>query len=187
MSIQTAVRLPEEQWTALDPPPQNWDGPLPRDKRGWLWILFIWSAALLGVTFAWFFLGQQNVPSLKRETTPAAFEREVQAFIARYETEPGSGIVEVPPGEDAYLMGEMWNFSSALKLKAGHEYIIWYSSRDVVHNPIIAGQRLTFTMVPGYAYGIRITPTEPGEYLVYCAEYCGLGHQEMATRLIIEP
>lgn len=187
MAAETIIRTPEQQWTSLDPPPPGWDAPMPGDKQWWMTILFVWSGLLLVVTFSWFFVGKQNVPTLKREVTPASIQQEVEAFVAKYETEPGSGIVEVPPGEDAYLVGEMWNFSSVLKLKAGHEYTIWYSSVDVVHNPIIAEQRYTFTAIPGYAYGIRITPTTPGEYLVYCSEYCGLGHQDMATKIIVEP
>lgn len=173
------------QYTAFDPPPQGWDAPMTRDKQLWLLGLTGSSVVLILITFVWMFIGQQNLPYRQYDAAPADFEAQVNGFIAKLDPK-ATGIVNVPPGEDAYLLGAMWNFKPVLRLKAGQTYTIWYSSKDVVHNPIIADQRLTFVMVPGHVYGIRLTPKEPGTFLVYCAEYCGLGHQLMATKIIVE-
>ena len=33
---------------------------------------------------------------------------------------------------------------------------------------------------------MTMTFTEPGEYLVYCTVYCGLGHDMMKGKIIVE-
>jgi cytochrome c oxidase subunit II len=174
--------------TPLHPPVAGWDKTMSRDKRIWMAVLWTSSFILIAISLSWFIVGKQNTPGKEYAITPEAFQVQVKEFVAKYETAPGSGIVAVPPGQDAFLLaGPAWRFYPILKLKAGQPYTIWYSSADVVHNPIIAEQRLSFTAVPGHAYGITYTPDKPGEFLIYCAEYCGIGHQAMATKLIVEP
>lgn len=174
--------------TALHPPAAGWDGPMARDKQFWMWALWLSSFLLISVSFVWFFVGKQQMPAAHFAVTPPAYEERVNAWVKTNETAPGSGQVRAMAGGDIYLMSRMWSFYPAtLTLKAGQTYTVWYSSIDVVHNPIIAGERLSFTAVPGHAYGITFTPTRPGQYLVYCAEYCGIGHQAMASKLIVEP
>lgn len=174
--------------TPLHPPIAGWDKPMSRDKQIWMLVLWLSAFLMIAISLAWFVMGKQNTPAKEYAITPEAFQAQVKDFVAKYETAPGSGIVAVPPGQDAYLQaGPAWKFYPILKLKAGKKYTVWYSSTDLVHNPIIAGQRLTFVAVPGHAYGVTFTPDKPGEYLVYCAEYCGIGHQAMATKLIVEP
>jgi cytochrome c oxidase subunit 2 len=43
-----------------------------------------------------------------------------------------------------------------------------------------------FMVVPNYDYVITITPTETGDYHVVCNEFCGLGHQMMVGKIIVE-
>ncbi len=158
-----------------------------RDKQFWWWALWLSAFLLISVSFVWFFLGKQQTPAAHFAVTPEAYTQQVNAWVKAHEDAPGSGVVSVPNGGDVYLLSRMWQFYPVLKLKAGQTYTVWYSSVDVVHNPIIAGERLSFTAVPGHAYGITFTPTKPGTYLVYCAEYCGIAHQAMASKLIVEP
>lgn len=173
--------------TPLHPPAAGWDLPMPKDKQRWILVLVLSSLVLIGISFAWFFIGRQNIPWRHYATTPEAFEAQTKDFVRKFETAPGSGIVKVPPGENIFLLNKVWSFEPAeIRVKAGASYTIWYSSKDVVHNPIIADQRLSFTAIPGHAYGIQFTPTTPGTFLIYCAEYCGVGHQMMASKLVVE-
>lgn len=175
--------------TCLNEPAPDWDGRLPRSKRNW-W-LFFWANALVMALIAalWFVVfPNHEIPNANRSATPAAFHQMVEEFVSKYETAPGSGIVRVPPGVDAYLEGRMWGWYPVLELKAGRTYTIWLSSVDVVHTLEIAvPARLEFDAVPGHMYGLTLTPTTPGNYLIYCGEYCGLGHQDMASRIIVDP
>lgn len=175
--------------TALHQPAEGWDGPMAKQHRAWFNTFWLFAIVLAGISLAWFFVGKQNVPAQNMSMTPQEFQAQVDDFIAKHDPN-GTGVVEVPPGEDAYLLSRMWSFSPVLKLKLGEKYTIWYSSMDVVHTPVIGGtpmnQRLAFQAIPGHVYGITVTPNKPGTYLIYCAEYCGLGHQNMATKLIVE-
>jgi len=41
-------------------------------------------------------------------------------------------------------------------------------------------------LVPGYVSQFTTVFKQPGEYLIVCHEYCGLGHHLMAGKLIVE-
>lgn len=170
--------------TSLEPLAPGWARPFPRDERVWLAIVIIGALIMSVVTVGWLWLGKQNVPISSYKTTPGEFEKKVEEFQKKFEVAPG--VVRVPPGEDAYLMAKMWVFTPQLRLKAGQTYTIWLSSKDVLHGLSIADQNLNIMAVPGHAYGIKITPTTPGEYLIFCNEYCGLGHHAMQGKIIVE-
>jgi cytochrome c oxidase subunit 2 len=40
-------------------------------------------------------------------------------------------------------------------------------------------------VVPGYDYGLRMTPTEAGDFRIICNEFCGIGHHLMLGRVIV--
>ena len=41
--------------------------------------------------------------------------------------------------------------------------------------------------MPGYDYGLRMTPNLPGEYKVICNEFCGIQHHIMIGKIVVEP
>ncbi len=45
---------------------------------------------------------------------------------------------------------------------------------------------MNFQVVPGYDYGLRIKPTEAGDFRIICNEFCGVGHHLMLGRVIVE-
>lgn len=175
--------------TALHQPEEGWDGPMSRQHFAWYITIWVFALLVALISLAWFFVGKQNIPYRNYRMEPQEFQAKVDEFIQKFDPN-GTGVVEVPPGEDAYLLSSMWSFSPVIKVKNGQKFTIWYSSMDVVHTPVIGGtpmtQRLAFQAVPGHVQGISFTPNKPGTYLIYCAEYCGLGHQNMATHLIVE-
>ncbi len=61
------------------------------------------------------------------------------------------------------------------------------SSTDVIHSfwvPELAGK---VDMVPGQVNHLRFTPTKAGVYRGTCAEFCDLGHANMAFMVVAEP
>lgn len=61
------------------------------------------------------------------------------------------------------------------------------SSTDVIHSfwvPELAGK---VDMVPGQVNHLRFTPTRAGVYRGACAEFCDLGHANMAFVVVAEP
>ncbi|MCC7416976.1 MAG: hypothetical protein IT176_07510 [Acidobacteria bacterium] len=169
--------------TAFDPPGAGWERRMPPDKRLFLWVLLAQALFLIGVSATMLASAHTN-PVKQFQTTPEAFSQRVAEFVDKYQVGPRT--VRVPPGEDAYLLARMWSFYPDLILKKGQAYTIWYSSVDVTHNPQIAGQRLSFQAVPGHAQGVVLTPTTTGTFLLYCGEYCGVGHQAMMGKIVVE-
>ncbi len=60
------------------------------------------------------------------------------------------------------------------------------TSPDVLHGFQIVGTNVNLTVAPGYVSEATTTFETPGEYLVVCNEYCGLGHHLMQGKVIVE-
>jgi cytochrome c oxidase subunit 2 len=118
---------------------------------------------------------------------PAAFHQRVNEFIAEYQVgdENGYPVVAPPPGSDVYLMGTMWSWTPILKLEKGAEYTLHISARDVNHGFGLLPLNVNLQVVPGYDYGIRVTPTESGDFRIVCNEFCGIGHHLMVGKVIV--
>jgi cytochrome c oxidase subunit 2 len=41
-------------------------------------------------------------------------------------------------------------------------------------------------VVPGYDYGLRVTPNAAGDFRIICNEFCGIGHHVMVGRVIVD-
>ena len=60
------------------------------------------------------------------------------------------------------------------------------TSTDVIHGYQIVRTNGQSMAIPGYVSQFT-TQFAPGEYLIACNEYCGLGHHAMAGRLTVVP
>ena len=60
------------------------------------------------------------------------------------------------------------------------------TSTDVIHGFEIVGTNGQTMVIPGYLSQFT-TEFDPGEYLVACNEYCGVGHHTMASRIRVVP
>ena len=72
-----------------------------------------------------------------------------------------------------------------LQLEQGVEYTLHLSSVDVNHGFNLYPFNVNFQVVPGYDYGLRVTPTEAGDYRIVCNEFCGVNHHIMVGRVIV--
>jgi cytochrome c oxidase subunit 2 len=167
-------------------PQPGWAKRLPVDEKVFLWAVVASVAFMSVFVLAWLAWGGQNVPADSYRISPSAFNDKVQAQIKEFGGTDGK--VHLPPGEDGYVMGVRYAFYPELVLKAGTEYRIWISSFDSLHGFSIVGggQNINLQISPEHAYGATFTPEEPGEYLIVCNEYCGLGHHQMRGRIIVE-
>jgi cytochrome c oxidase subunit 2 len=69
--------------------------------------------------------------------------------------------------------------SSELVLPVDRTIVLKMTAEDVLHSFWVPEFRVKQDLVPGRETTLRITPTEPGEYQVRCAEICGLNHTQM--------
>jgi len=61
------------------------------------------------------------------------------------------------------------------------------TAADVVHGFQIVGSNGQAMAIPGYISQFTTQFMTPGEYLIVCNEYCGVGHHMMAGKLIVAP
>jgi cytochrome c oxidase subunit 2 len=93
-------------------------------------------------------------------------------------------------GENEYelvVIGYAFGFQpSNVEIPKGATVHFIATSRDVVHGFQINGTIINMMLIPGEVNETTYTFDKPGEYLVLCNEYCGIGHEYMATRLIVK-
>jgi len=173
--------------TGMDSPRGIWWKPAHRSEKMWVAIAFAWCMVLFAMMPLWHFKGGQNPAGLRYRTTPAAYYKRAQEFIATYRVgiDHGIPVVAPPPGSDIYLVAMSWQWQPVLRLRQGAEYTLHISSLDVDHGFSLFPVNLNFEVVPGYDYGLRVTPTVAGDFRIICNEFCGIGHHTMVGRVIV--
>ncbi len=125
------------------------------------------------------------------------------AFIGIHQATMPQGRVETANPKTLHLSGEFieGNLGSAIEadgsvtLRAiGQQYsftpqcvvvpsetpvILRATSADVVHGMLIEGTNINIMLVPGYVSELPIRFKAPGEHVMPCQEFCGIGHQGM--------
>lgn len=170
-------------------PTGKWWQPAGRQERLWIAIAFAWCLVLFAMMPFWHIRGGQNPSGIRSRVTPEDFLARTFRFVEEYKVGEINGVplVEPPPGGDVYLAAQMWRWYPALKLREGVTYTLHLSALDVNHGFSLYPANLNIQVIPGYDYGLRITPNQPGEYGVVCNEFCGVGHQQMLGRIIVVP
>jgi cytochrome c oxidase subunit II len=59
------------------------------------------------------------------------------------------------------------------------------TSQDVIHGLYIPAFRINMDIVPGRYNKIWFRAVEPGEYQLYCTQYCGQGHSDMTAKVVV--
>jgi len=89
---------------------------------------------------------------------------------------------------EAVLIARAWSFNpTEIRVPAGAEVTFTVTSVDVLHGFNVEGTRVNMMLIPGQVSRTTYTFDEPGEYLIICHEYCGLGHHMMSGKVIVEP
>ena len=173
--------------TAILNPRGIWWKPAHRGEKIWVAIAFGWCMVLFAMMPFWHLKGGQNPSGIRHRTTPDAYMARTMEFINTYKVgeENGMAIVAPPPGSDVYLIGMMWQWMPVLKLEKGKSYTLHLSSLDVNHGFNLYPININFQVVPGYDYGLRVTPNEAGDFRIVCNEFCGVGHHTMLGRIIV--
>ncbi len=101
---------------------------------------------------------------------------------------PEPGVEEVAPGKyQVYVIGQAFTWlPSEMRFKVGDEVTFFVTSPDVQHGFYIHGTNINVQVIPGEVAKVKTIFKRPGEYLVICNEYCGIGHQNMIGRIVVE-
>jgi cytochrome c oxidase subunit II len=98
------------------------------------------------------------------------------------------GVREIAPGRyEAAIVARAWNFQPAeIRVPVDADIVFTVTSVDVLHGFNVEGTRLNLMLVPGQISRNEYRFTTPGEYLIICHEYCGIGHHMMSGKVIVE-
>lgn len=98
--------------------------------------------------------------------------------------------VRVPQGAmEIHVVGKQWMWkmqqpngrweNNELHVPAGRPIVLNMTSEDVIHSFYVPAFRLKQDVVPGQFTKMWFTPTVPGTYHLWCAEFCGTLHSAM--------
>lgn len=96
----------------------------------------------------------------------------------------GELITHSPTHYEVHYVAKMWKFEPQdVVIPAGSTLDIYLSTPDVTHGLILLGTDLNLTAVPGVVNYARVKFDQPRTYQLLCHEFCGTGHDRMATNL----
>jgi cytochrome c oxidase subunit II len=177
-----------ETHTGLESPTGMWWKPAHKSEKVWVGIAFAWCMVLFAMMPLWHWKGGQNPSGIRRRTTPTAYGARVAEFVTQYQSgdDRGVPIVTPPPGADVYLMAFQFQWFPILRMQKGVEYTLHLSALDMNHGFSLYPINVNFQVVPGYDYGLRVTPNAAGDFRIICNEFCGIGHHIMVGRVIVD-
>ena len=148
-------------------------------ERGWMYFslfMILVFLVFIGYTLSGFSF---YVPDAARRIDPTT---------VRAGGFPQPHVEEVAPGKyQAYIIGQAFTWlPSEMHFKVGDEVTFFVTSPDVQHGFYIHGTNINVQVIPGEVAKVKTTFKRPGEYLVICNEYCGIGHQNMIGRIVVE-
>jgi cytochrome c oxidase subunit II len=110
-------------------------------------------------------------------------------YVRLYEPAPGAMPV--------FVVAKQWMWKAQhlngrrevgeLHLPQGRPVRMVMTSQDVIHSFFVPAFRIKQDVVPGRYTSISFTPTQAGEYRLFCAEYCGTDHAMMGGRVVVMP
>ncbi len=97
-----------------------------------------------------------------------------------------------------YVVGKQWMWKlqhlegqreiNELHIPVGRAVKLIMSSEDVIHSFYVPAFRVKADVLPGRYTSIWFKATQPGEYHLFCAEYCGTKHSGMIGKVVsMEP
>jgi len=78
------------------------------------------------------------------------------------------------------------NSLNDLVVPVGKPVRLLMSSQDVIHSFYVPDFRIKMDVLPNRYTITWFEAIEPGEYEIFCAEYCGKGHSEMLGKVIVK-
>ena len=102
-----------------------------------------------------------------------------------------------PPknAEDIFVIGKQWMWhvehrngvreNNELHVPIGKPVKLTMISQDVIHDFFVPAFRVQWMVVPGRYTSIWFTPTQVGEYHLFCNMYCGTQHSEMGGKVVV--
>lgn len=146
---------------------------------------WLWSAAAIVLLFGSAILYSAYVATLHPPSHVETIDPTKARDDARF-ANPGVS-TSAEGNTTVVLLAQMFAYAPyEVKVPAGKRVTFRLTSPDVIHGFEIVGTNGNSMVVPGYVSQFTTVFNKPGNYLIVCNEYCGLGHHAMQGRLIVE-
>ncbi|MEO8603054.1 MAG: cytochrome c oxidase subunit II [bacterium] len=102
-----------------------------------------------------------------------------------------------PPdnAHEVFVVGKQWMWKlqhmegrreiNELHVPVGQSVRLTMTSEDVIHSFYVPAFRTKFDVLPGRYTTAWFNATKPGEYHLFCAEYCGTQHAGMIGKVVV--
>jgi cytochrome c oxidase subunit 2 len=168
----------------IDAPPSGFEDAFhraaERHERAWVFLAILMLTLLLAGTL---FL--------------VVFDYGVVAKTAGYNAHPEAAAARfadtalVATGPNTYrvhMLAHLWAWTpSPLHVPQGAAVTFMVTSADVLHGFEVQGTTINMTAVPGIVGSVTYTFAHAGTYNIICNEFCGIEHQAMVGRIIVDP
>jgi cytochrome c oxidase subunit 2 len=150
-------------------------------EKLFLWLTAVTLVLFLGAIGTALFALRIDVPAPSGRVDPARLDQ-TPPFDSLGLKQEGNGHYKL------VMVAQIWSFvPNEVHIPAGSTLEIDATSRDVIHGLHVLRTDINIMVIPGEVAHVVHTFREPGEYLMVCHEYCGIGHQGMYGKIIVDP
>jgi cytochrome c oxidase subunit 2 len=141
-------------------------GPLPKLLRREIEIGWATATTFVAIFIFWWFVGGSGLPP---RAAPNQLEIHVVAKQWMWKAEHPDGAREI----------------DALHLPVDTPIRLVMTSEDVIHSFFVPAFRLKQDVLPARSEELAFTPTETGDFHLFCAEFCGTQHSHMTGHIVV--
>lgn len=147
--------------------------------------IWMWFAALIIVVF----ITMTGISAVAFGIRPPSHVETIDPASAMADPRfANTGAVTDSSGHVTVTMvgGKFFWLPAEVRVPVGRPVTFRLTSIDVSHGFEIAKTNVNTMVLPGYVSQLTYTFQTPGEYLMVCNEYCGLGHHTMGSKIVVE-
>ena len=153
-----------------------------RHERIWVFLSLVLLAVLLAGSMFYVVIDYGVVVKSGTTSPPLIPAIDESAF-------EGGKVVQTGPNSYAiYVVGRVWSWSpGTIHVKQGALVTFYVTSSDVLHGFEVQGTTINVTAIPGAVSSVTYTFNHAGIYQILCNEFCGIEHQAMTSKIIVDP
>ncbi|EJO69485.1 cytochrome c oxidase subunit II [Leptospira kirschneri serovar Pomona] len=142
---------------------------------------FLWSFIPLVIMIVIFWWGWRIFADLRKVHDKGDIEIHVTARQWQWTFKYPNGVTIVSPNATEKL-NTLFQ-PNGIYVPVGKTVRLVMTSQDVLHSFYVPAFRNKMDAIPGRYTTLTFTPTEKGDFVVYCTEFCGTSHSNMLSAI----
>ncbi|EKO61780.1 cytochrome c oxidase, subunit II [Leptospira kirschneri str. H2] len=142
---------------------------------------FLWSFIPLATMIVIFWWGWRIFADLRKVHDRGDIEIHVTARQWQWTFKYPNGVTIVSPNATEKL-NTLFQ-PNGIYVPVGKTVRLVMTSQDVLHSFYVPAFRNKMDAIPGRYTTLTFTPTEKGDFVVYCTEFCGTSHSNMLSAI----